>query len=141
MSISRRRFLRVGLNSAFVLTAGNVLQPLGENFLIDSSRGKRVCRFAIASDGHYGKPDTQYEKLHSQMVQWINAEKTKQGVDFTVINGDLFHDDVSFLEPVKKSWDSLTMPYYVSHGNHDKTEEAHWKTVWNSPWHFSFDHR
>ena len=86
------------------------------------------------------QPDTQYEKLHTQMIQWINAEKNSHGVDFTVINGDLFHDDVSFLEPVKKSWNNLAMPYYVSHGNHDKTEEAHWKTVWNLPWHFSFEH-
>jgi len=140
MSISRRRFLRVGLNSAFILTAGNALRPLGENFLNDSLRSKRLCRFAIASDGHYGQPDTQYENLHSQMIQWINAEKNNHGVDFTVINGDLFHDDVSFLEPVKKSWNNLAMPYYVSHGNHDKTEEAHWKTVWNLPWHFSFEH-
>jgi len=140
MSISRRGFLRMGLNGAFVITAGNVLGPLDKDLFTDSSWGKMVCRFATASDGHYGQPETLYEVLHDQMIEWINAEKTNKGVDFTVINGDLFHDDVSFLEPVKKSWDKLAMPYYISHGNHDKTEEAHWKTVWNFPWHFSFEH-
>jgi len=130
----------MGLNGVFFITAGNVLTRLDKNFFTDSSWGKLVCRFATASDGHYGQPDTPYEMLHDQMIEWLNAEKTNKGVDFTVINGDLFHDDVSFLEPVKRSWDKLTMPYYVSHGNHDKTEEAHWKTVWNFPWHFSFEH-
>jgi hypothetical protein len=140
MSISRRKFLKLGLNSAFIITTGNVLVPLGKDLFDDRSRGKLLCRFAIASDGHYGQPDTQYEAQHDQMIQWINGEKNGQGVDFTVINGDIFHDDVSFLNPAKAKWSNLAMPYYVSHGNHDKTEEAHWKTVWNSPWHFSFEH-
>jgi len=140
MSLSRRRFLRIGLNSAFIITAGNVLRPLDEIFFNDISRGNHLCRFAIASDGHFGQPGTQYETQHDQMIQWINAEKTNWGIDFTVINGDLFHDDVSFLEPVKQRWDNLVMPYYVSHGNHDKTGESHWATVWNLPWHFSFEH-
>jgi predicted phosphodiesterase len=139
MSISRRKFLKLSLNSAFIITTGNVLMPSGKNFFDDNSRGKLLCRFAMASDGHYGQPDTQYEMLHDQMIQWINAEKNDHGVDFTVINGDLFHNDVSFLAPVKAKWDKLAMPYYVSHGNHDQTEEAHWKTVWDSSWHFSFE--
>ena len=140
MSISRRKFLKLGFNSAFVITTGNVLVLLGKNFFNDNSPGKLLCRFAIASDGHYGQPNTQYEAQHDQMIQWINAEKNGQGVDFAVINGDLFHDDASFLNAVKTKWDNLAMPYYVSHGNHDKTEEARWKTIWNYPWHFSFEH-
>jgi hypothetical protein len=130
----------MGLNSAFVITAGNVLRPLDEIFFNDISLGNQLCRFAIASDGHFGQPDTKFETQHDKMIQWINAEKANQGLDFTVINGDLFHDDVSFLEPVKKRWDNLTMPYHVSHGNHDKVGEHQWATVWNAPWHFSFEH-
>src|SRR6185295_1373170 len=107
MSISRRKFLKLGLNSAFVITTGNVLLPLSKHFLDDMSRDKMVCRFVVASDGHYGQPDTQYEAQHDQMIQWINAEKNGLGVDFSVVNGDLFHDDVSFLNPVKTKWDNL----------------------------------
>jgi 3',5'-cyclic-AMP phosphodiesterase len=140
MSISRRKFLKLGLNSAFIITTGNGLLPVIKDFFDKSSAGKLVCRFAIASDGHYGQPDTEFEKLHDRMIQWINAEKNERGVDFTVINGDLFHNDVSFLTPAKAVWDKLAMPYYISHGNHDQTDEAHWASVWNYPWHFSFEH-
>jgi len=140
MTLSRRRFLKVGLSGDFVITAGNVLRPLGEDLFSNISRDKQVCRFAIASDGHFGQASTEFETHHHNMIQWINAEKTNQGIDFTVINGDLFHNDPSFLQPAKKSWDNLTMPYYVSHGNHDMTGEDYWATVWNLPWHFSFEH-
>jgi hypothetical protein len=139
MSISRRRFLKLGLNGAFIITTGNVLVPLGKNFFKDGSPGSLRYRFAIASDGHYGQPGTHYEAQHDRMIHWINAEKTNRRLDFTVINGDLFHDDVSFLNPVKAKWDNLAMPYYVSHGNHDKVDETQWKSVWNLPWHFSFE--
>ena len=101
MSISRRKFLKLGLNSAFIITTGNVLLPLGKEFFLDAPADRLVCRFAIASDGHYGQRETQYEKLHDRMIQWINAEKNERGIDFTVINGDLFHNDVSFLAPSK----------------------------------------
>jgi hypothetical protein len=30
------------------------------------------------------------------------------------------------------------MPYHVSHGNHDKINEAHGKKPFNSQWHYSF---
>jgi 3',5'-cyclic-AMP phosphodiesterase len=140
MSLSRRKFLKLGVNGAFIITAGNALQPLSKYFLANTEADDIACRFVMASDGHYGQPNTPYEMLHDQMIKWLNAEKNNKGVDFTVINGDLFHNDVSFLETVKSKWDKLTMPYYVSHGNHDQTDEANWKRVWNLPWHFSFEH-
>ena len=58
MSLSRRRFLKVGLSGAFVITAGNVLRPLGKDLFSNISRDKQVCRFAIASDGHFGQAST-----------------------------------------------------------------------------------
>jgi len=89
MSISRRRFLKLGLNGAFIITTGNVLVPLGKNFFKDGSPGSLRYRFAIASDGHYGQPGTHYEAQHDRMIHWINAEKTNQRLDFTVINGNI----------------------------------------------------
>ena len=65
-------------------------------------RNKIRLRFAVASDGHYGQPDTQYESYHDEMISWINAEQKTRRVDFTVINGDLFHNDVNFLPQVKQ---------------------------------------
>jgi len=72
------------------------------------------------------------------MISWINAEHKTRGINFTVINGDLFHNDASFLPQVKQKWDQLQMRYYVSHGNHDQTDESNWQKVWNMPWHFAF---
>lgn len=140
MSVSRRKFLKLGLNSAFIIAAGNVLKPFDGNFF-DFPQGKLQSRFAIASDGHYGQPATPFESRHDQMVQWLNAEKAGKGIDFAFINGDLFHNEISFLPTVKNKWDQLTTPYYVSHGNHDQTDEEHWKAVWNMPWHFSFEQK
>jgi DNA repair exonuclease SbcCD nuclease subunit len=86
-------------------------------------------RFAVASDGHYGQPDTKYDEMHDEMVSWLNAEKKDRGIDFTMINGDLFHNDTAMLPEVKKKWDGLTMPFYVSHGNHDMITESNWKKM------------
>src|SRR4029077_15099188 len=55
------------------------------------------------------------------------------------INGDLFHNDVAFLPDVKKKWDGLKMPYYVSHGNHDMTDPENWEKVWNMKEDFTFE--
>jgi 3',5'-cyclic-AMP phosphodiesterase len=141
MPVSRRRFLQLSLRSAFIIRAGNVLQPFTKDVFSFSRSNKILTRFAIASDGHYGQEGTPYELRHDQMIQWINEEKRSRGIDFTVINGDLFHNDVSFLPVVKTKWDQLKMPYYVSHGNHDVTGEANWKNIWNLPWHFAVEHK
>jgi 3',5'-cyclic-AMP phosphodiesterase len=141
MPVSRRKFLKLSINSAVIISTANVLQPFTKDVFNLSPANKILLRFAIASDGHYGQEGTQYESHHDKMIQWINAEKKNRGIDFTVINGDLFHNDVSFLPVVKTKWDQLKMPYYVSHGNHDQTGETNWKSIWNLPWHFSFEHK
>ena len=141
MTVSRRRFLKLSINSTFIISAGNILQPFTKDNSKLSPATKIATRFAIASDGHYGQDGTQYELLHDQMLHWINAEKDNRGLDFAVINGDLFHDDIAFLPVVKAKWDQLKMSYYVSHGNHDQTSEANWKRAWNVPWNFTFEHK
>ena len=138
MHNNRRHFLKVALTSAAWITAGNTLRAFAgyESF---PSRDKVKLRVAIASDGHYGQPETAYEANHAEMVGWLNAENAARGVDFACINGDLYHDDVRYLEPVKKLWDTLDMPYYVSHGNHDQTDEDNWIKTWNHAWHYGFE--
>lgn len=73
------------------------------------------------------------------MVQWLNKEKQDRGLNFSVINGDLFHDKPELLPQVKQVWDTLSMPYYVSHGNHDKVSEEMWKNTFGYGWHHAFD--
>ncbi|MEO8569344.1 MAG: metallophosphoesterase [Ginsengibacter sp.] len=141
MPLSRRKFLKLSLNGAVIINANNVLQPFTKGVFNFAPANRIVTRFAIASDGHYGQPATEYEFLHDQMIEWLNAEKKNRGIDFTIINGDLFHNDVTFLPNVKSKWDQLKMPYYVSHGNHDETPEDNWKKIWNTPWHYSFEQK
>jgi DNA repair exonuclease SbcCD nuclease subunit len=139
MEYNRRHFLKQALTSAVWIAAGNTLEAYAGNNFVLPPKGKVKLRVAIASDGHYGQPDTEYVSMHSDMVSWINAEKAGRGVDFAVINGDLFHDDITYLEPVKKHWDKLTMPYYVSHGNHDMVTEEAWMRTFNNGWHYGFE--
>lgn len=139
MSLSRRHFITLSIKGIFVIGAGNALQSFGVNNFRLPSPEKVSLRFALASDGHYGEPNTKYEQLHDEMIAWLNAEKEQRGVDFSVINGDLFHNDAAFLPIVKSKYDKLKMPYYVSHGNHDQTDAVTWEKTWNIPLHYAFE--
>ncbi len=139
MEYNRRHFLKQALTSAVWIGAGDTLKAFsGNNFILPPKKRVKL-RVAIASDGHYGQPQTEYSAKHSDMVSWINAENAVRGIDFAFINGDLFHNDISFLEPVKKHWDQLSMRYYVSHGNHDMIDEESWTKTWNNNWHYGFE--
>jgi len=139
MQHDRRQFLKLALTGAIWIGAGSTLKACaGKEFILPSADGVKL-RVAIASDGHYGQPQTAFKENHEEMVAWLNAEKAGRGVDFAFINGDLFHNDISFLEQAKKNWDSLTMPYYVSHGNHDMTDEVNWTKTWNNSWDYGFE--
>ncbi|MDB5247106.1 MAG: transcriptional regulator [Segetibacter sp.] len=138
MQHDRRHFLKLALTGAAWIGAGNTLQAFTANDRLPP-RDKVRLRVAIASDGHFGQPKTLFVEHHAEMVSWIKAEKKERGVDFAFINGDLYHDDVAFLEPVKKLWDTLDMPYYVSHGNHDQTDEENWTKTFRNSWHYGFE--
>lgn len=139
MSITRRYFLELGIKSVVSIGAGNLLQSFtGKNFDLPA-RGDIQLRFAIASDGHFGQELSNYEVKHAEMVNWLNKEHTARGIDFTMLNGDIFHDDESFLPAAKSHWDKLAMPYYVSHGNHDMTDETNWQQAFKHPWNYIFE--
>lgn len=139
MSVSRKEFIKLTLKSVLVIGAGNSLRSFAASSFNLPARENVMLRFALASDGHYGQPDTNYDFHHDNMIGWLNTEKQQRGIDFTVINGDLFHNDPSFLPKVKAKWDQLKMPYYVSHGNHDQIDVATWEKTWNIPEHHAFE--
>jgi hypothetical protein len=89
-----------------------------------------ALRFAVSSDGHFGQPDTPFQRYHTQMVDWLNEEAMGKGLDFVVFNGDLIHDDPAFLPQVKPFFDRLTVPYYTTKGNHDRVTDEEWKKTW-----------
>ncbi|NNV55810.1 metallophosphoesterase family protein [Limnovirga soli] len=141
MSFTRRSFLLNGIKTIVAIGAANTIQSFRAGAFALPPANKIQMRFAIASDGHYGQPNTPFEAQHLEMVNWLNAEKQHRGLDFTMINGDIFHNETANLPLVKANWDKLTMPYHVSHGNHDMIDEAAWLATWQTPWHYTFEHK
>jgi len=139
MSVSRKEFLRQSLKAVFIIGAGNSLQTFAADRYRLPSADKIKLRFALVSDGHYGQPNTNYSFHHDNMIQWLNNEHAQRQIDFTVVNGDLFHNIPTFLPELKTKWDELKMPYFVSHGNHDQIDAHTWKKTWNLDWHYAFE--
>jgi DNA repair exonuclease SbcCD nuclease subunit len=112
-------------------------------FDINQTRGKSPkLRFALASDGHYGQPDTESDKHFEDLVNWLNDDHSIKPLDFVIFNGDLVHDDPNLLNKVKSAYfDKLHFPYYAVPGNHDRCTTQQWKTVfgYEDNHHFEFD--
>lgn len=97
-----------------------------------------AMRFAVASDGHYGQPQTDFDKFHTDLVRWLNQEKLQKGLDFVVFNGDLIHNEPTLLYDVKTAYKRLTLPFYVTRGNHDQVGADVWEGTWGYPPNHSF---
>ncbi len=131
----RRDFIKQTSSALLILGSGNILSLVDHPY---KSAKKTVLRFAVASDGHYGQPDTEYEKYFSNIVQHINETHKQNSFEFCVINGDIIHDDKTFYPGAKKALDQLAVKYYVSQGNHDKVTADEWQAIWNMPVNLDF---
>ena len=136
---SRRGFLELTLKGVLVIGAGNVLQSFAASTFKMPAKKDVLLRFVLVSDGHYGQPDTDYDMHHGRMIEWVNKEKSSRGVDFSIFNGDTIHNGSEFLPQVKKKWEDLKTPLYVSRGNHDMVTEDVWQKVWGMPLNYSFE--
>lgn len=111
----------------------------GERHPVSPTGAKARLRFAIASDGHYGQPNTDYKKDHENIVRWLNEAHEQSPLDFVIINGDLVHDQPELLAVVKKEhYDHLKVPFYALPGNHDLADTALWKSVFGYEDNYSF---
>ena len=137
--LGRRRFLDLTLKNAFLITAGRHLVPFFPDKESLPGADRLALRFALASDGHFGQPDTDHVARHERVVTALNAEKAGRGLAFTVINGDLFHNDPKQLPLVKKTWDALHTPWYPTHGNHDMISESEWSKTLGYNWYYGFE--
>lgn len=133
MASSRRSFLKSSIGSAAVLAPAVTVWSAPFDKQPDSAR---IFRFAVASDGHYGQPKTEFTTYFTQIIEYLNAEKERSGLDACFFNGDLIHDEVPFMAQAKAYFDQLKMPYYVTRGNHDKVSPA----VWQQTWGYAEDH-
>ena len=128
--MQRRPFIK---NLAFI-TSSFTLMPFISFGKIDFPL-KSDLKFIIASDGHFGQPNTDFEGSHKMLIDAIHQEEQ---VDFVIFNGDLIHDDPKWMPEVKKVYDSLKVPYYPVKGNHDRISEADWENIWRIPADYSF---
>jgi 3',5'-cyclic AMP phosphodiesterase CpdA len=131
MTISRRSFIK-NISAASIFLLGGGVESLSAMDVYER-RKKVKLRFAVASDGHYGQPKTEFEAFFNKITAQINAFHQQNPLDFTVINGDIIHDKQPFMIEAKKKLDQLIMPYYVTRGNHDMVSAEHWNEVWKMP--------
>ncbi len=131
MPQSRRSFLR-STRRASVLLAGGSLLPISARELF-TWRKKVKLRFIIASDSHYGQPDTPYEAMADTFIEKANYFHASQPCDFCVLNGDIIHDEAHLMPLAKEKFDALEMTTYVTKGNHDMVTDATWQDIWKMP--------
>jgi len=89
--------------------------------------------FAVASDGHYGEPGTDYQFKFGTLVNALNQATQADRLDFVVINGDISHGGLASARQAKLALDGLQVPYFVTQGNHDELTAAEWERVWGTP--------
>jgi 3',5'-cyclic-AMP phosphodiesterase len=135
----RRDFIIKSISSLTLLGGAGVLQTLSAHTYNKVIQEGITTRFAVASDGHYGQPETSFDDYHREMMNWLNQEHARAPLDFTLFNGDLIHDDIALLPRVKEHYDHLQMPYHVSRGNHDRCDLSTWKSQWGSDLNYSFE--
>jgi 3',5'-cyclic-AMP phosphodiesterase len=131
MAITRKEFLRQISATGSIFLSGGIAKIYGNE--IFDLRKKVNLRYIVASDAHYGQPNTDYESFLVTAIKNINEIHLKSPLDFCVINGDIIHDQKEFLIEAKKHIAALKMPYFVTKGNHDKVSDDYWQEVWQMP--------
>lgn len=127
----RRSFIRnISFATAFLLSGK--LRSLSAAEVYDL-RKKVALRFVVASDAHYGQPKTEYDVMLQKIIQQVNMYHQSSSLDFCVINGDIIHNNKTFLPIAKQQIKQLTMPWYVTRGNHDMVTADLWKETWDMP--------
>lgn len=128
MKLSRREFIK-GISSASLILLGGGIEQLSPAAAAAMRKGTSL-RFVVASDGHYGQPETSFELFHETFIEHVTEFHAGNPLDFCVINGDIIHDNKDYLTTAKKVYDKLPVGYYVTKGNHDLVNDAYWKEVW-----------
>jgi hypothetical protein len=135
--MKRKEFLHLSVPAFLLLANGRVVQA--NNYWLSGEQKRKVrLRFVVASDGHYGQPNTDYENYFATLVSRINAEHKKNPFAFCVVNGDIIHDDKTHFPAAKKALDLLATKYYVSQGNHDHATAKEWEAIWQMPVNLDF---
>ncbi|PWK74193.1 3',5'-cyclic AMP phosphodiesterase CpdA [Mucilaginibacter oryzae] len=129
---TRRDFIGTALTGVAALS----LLPAVNTFAAESNHYSRITdkklklRFALASDIHYGQPDTDFALNTGNIVKWLNEDHQKNKLDFVIVNGDLVHNRPDLLPEIKTKYlDKLNVPYHTIPGNHDFANADVWKNA------------
>lgn len=131
LAVSRRKFIHQLSFASAILLGGNIQNLSAQE--VGALKKKVRLRFAVASDAHYGQPDTPYEAMMDTIIQKINGFHQENPLDFCVMNGDIIHNEKQFMPQAKQKLDQFTMPFYVTRGNHDMVSPTFWQEVWGTP--------
>ena len=135
--MKRKEFLHLSVPAFLLLANGNVVRA-NQYLLSEEHRRKVKLRFVVASDGHYGQPNTEYENFFATLTTRINEEHRQNPFAFCVVNGDIIHDDKTHFPAAKAALDKLAVKYYVSQGNHDHVNAEEWEAIWKMPVNLDF---
>jgi 3',5'-cyclic-AMP phosphodiesterase len=137
--MNRREFTKKAIGGIALLSGLQPLEAISKSRYLRLTDDGIAFRFIVASDGHYGQVDTEFDRYHNEMIGWINKEHRSSPLNFSFFNGDLIHDEVSFLPKAKQKYKQLEMPYYVSRGNHDRCDRQTWLKLWGVDLNYHFD--
>lgn len=132
--MKRREFLRQITVGGFLIANGQLFSN-SFNLYDDDVE----FRFTVASDGHYGLPDTDYETYFSTIVEKVNKYHSMVPSEFVVYNGDIIHDDPQFIQPAFEALSKSELPFYVTKGNHDMVTPEVWEETWGCPQNYSVE--
>lgn len=138
--MNRKQFIQLA-GSVTVLLANGKITKANNLAHFSAIKPNVAFRFAVASDGHFGEKDTDYNSHFNNLVSAINKEHSRHPFQFSVINGDIVHDDKIHYPAAKKALDGLQCKYYVTQGNHDQVTADEWQSIWNMPVNYDFIHK
>lgn len=127
----RRNFIKQVSAATAILLTGDISILSAQE--VWGQQSDVVLRFAVVSDFHYGQPNTAFDEMTEKILSQINLFHSKNPLAFTVLNGDLIHNEKNLLPLAKQKMEALKMPYFVTRGNHDMVSAAYWNEVWNMP--------
>lgn len=126
--MNRRDFLRTLTVGGYLVINGQIISDL-----INLSDNQVRFRFIVASDGHYGEPDTPYKEYFATIVEKVNRYHSMFPSEFIVYNGDIIHDKPAFLKPAFQALSKTKLPFFVTKGNHDMVTPEAWEEMWGYP--------
>ncbi len=131
MKFSRREFIKQVSSASLLLWGGSVLRITSAE--AEALTKKSTLRFIVASDGHYGQPETEFDSFQESLIKHTTDFHKESPLNFCVVNGDIIHDEKDLLARAKTFLDKLPVKYFVTKGNHDRVSDQHWNDVWGMP--------